>query len=144
MEACRERSVLVTHTPDVLTDATAGLTWALILGIIGARLYHVFSNPVDGNGWSYYREHPIDIINFWSGGFRGLGIYGGLIGGILGILIYTWNNQLSLCRWLDIPATSLLPAQDIGPRGNPVHQSLYGPPTTLHRGLTNNTTHPHP
>lgn len=31
--AARERGVIVTNTPDVLTDATADLTWALILGI---------------------------------------------------------------------------------------------------------------
>ena len=30
--AARERQIWVTHTPDVLTDATANLTWALILG----------------------------------------------------------------------------------------------------------------
>jgi glyoxylate reductase len=31
--AARERGVIVTNTPDVLTEATADLTWALILGI---------------------------------------------------------------------------------------------------------------
>ncbi len=31
--AARERGVIVTNTPGVLTDATADLTWALILGI---------------------------------------------------------------------------------------------------------------
>jgi glyoxylate reductase len=30
---CRRRSIMVTHTPDVLTEATADLTWSLILGI---------------------------------------------------------------------------------------------------------------
>lgn len=33
VEACRDRGVLVTHTPDVLTDATADLTWALLLAV---------------------------------------------------------------------------------------------------------------
>lgn len=31
--AARQRGIIVTHTPDVLTEATAELTWALILGI---------------------------------------------------------------------------------------------------------------
>ena len=31
--AARERGVVVTNTPDVLTDASADFTWALILGI---------------------------------------------------------------------------------------------------------------
>jgi len=33
LAAARERGVIVTNTPGVLTDATADLTWALILGI---------------------------------------------------------------------------------------------------------------
>lgn len=33
VEACKSRGVLVTHTPDVLTDATADLTWALLLAV---------------------------------------------------------------------------------------------------------------
>lgn len=64
------------------------LPWLLIAGIIGARLYHVFSNPVGGLGWSWYREHPLDIINFWSGGFRGLGIFGAVLGGFLALILY--------------------------------------------------------
>ena len=31
--AARERGIVVTNTPDVLTEATADLTWALVLGI---------------------------------------------------------------------------------------------------------------
>ncbi|OQA46519.1 MAG: Prolipoprotein diacylglyceryl transferase [Chloroflexi bacterium ADurb.Bin325] len=106
------------------------LTWCLIFGIIGARLYHVFSSPT-GNfaGWSYYRENPIEIIRFWNGGFRGLGIFGGVVGGVLAIVIYTWRARLNLLRWLDIPAPGLLVAQAIGRLGNRVNQELYGPPT---------------
>lgn len=33
VEACRARGVVVTNTPDVLTNACADFTWALILGI---------------------------------------------------------------------------------------------------------------
>jgi lactate dehydrogenase-like 2-hydroxyacid dehydrogenase len=33
VSAARERGIIVTNTPGVLTDATADLTWALILGI---------------------------------------------------------------------------------------------------------------
>ncbi|HXG88287.1 MAG TPA: D-glycerate dehydrogenase [Vicinamibacterales bacterium] len=33
VEACRERGIVVTNTPDVLTNACADFTWSLILGI---------------------------------------------------------------------------------------------------------------
>jgi phosphatidylglycerol:prolipoprotein diacylglycerol transferase len=107
------------------------LAWSLIGGIIGARLYHVFSSPADGLGWAYYRENPLDIINFWNGGFRGLGIYGGLAGGTLAIVIYCWVNKLNPLRYLDYIAPNVLLAQAMGRMGNFVNQELYGPPTTL-------------
>lgn len=34
LDACRERGIAVTHTPDVLTEATADLTWALLLATV--------------------------------------------------------------------------------------------------------------
>jgi len=112
------------------------LTWCLILGIIGARLYHVFSSPEGGFvGWEYYKEHPIDIIAFWRGGFRGLGIYGAVIGGVLAIVLYTRYAKLNLPRWLDIPTPGLLLAQAIGRFGNFINQELYGQPTTLPWGV---------
>jgi phosphatidylglycerol:prolipoprotein diacylglycerol transferase len=117
------------------------LTWALVFGIIGARLYHVFSTPT-GNfaGWAYYREHPLEIIAFWHGGFRGLGIYGAVIGGVLAFFLYTQflardkegkRVRLNFWRWLDIASPGLLLAQAIGRMGNYINQELYGPPTNL-------------
>ncbi len=117
------------------------LTWALIFGIIGARLYHVFSTPT-GNfaGWAYYREHPLEIIAFWNGGFRGLGIYGAVIGGVVAFLLYTRvlardregvRVRLDFWRWLDIATPGLLLAQAIGRMGNWINQELYGPPTDV-------------
>ncbi len=108
------------------------LTWCLLLGIIGARLYHVFSTPV-GNfaGWAYYRAHPLEIIAFWNGGFRGLGIFGAVIGGVIAVILYTRIAKLSLPRWLDIPTPGLILAQAIGRMGNRINQELYGPSTNL-------------
>jgi phosphatidylglycerol:prolipoprotein diacylglycerol transferase len=108
------------------------LVWILIFGIIGARLYHVFSTPTGSfANWAYYRQHPIEIIDFWNGGLRGLGIFGAVLGGALAVILYAWRQHLSLLRWLDIPAPGLLLAQAIGRMGNRINQELYGPPTHL-------------
>ncbi len=107
------------------------LAWTLIVGIIGARLYHVFSSPAEGLGWDYYKEHPIDIIRFWNGGFRGLGIYGGLIGGLIAVLVYCRIYRLNVIKYLDFIAPNIPLAQAIGRLGNWVNQELYGPPTDL-------------
>ncbi len=106
----------------------------ILLGIVGARLYHVFSSPAGGNvGWAYYRLHPAAIFYIWDGG---LGIYGGIVGGLIGVLLYTYRNKLNLLRYLDIGAPSLLIGQAIGRWGNFANQELYGSPTTLPWGIT--------
>lgn len=116
--------------PDHIWNA---LIFAIILGIIGARLYHVFSSPEGGMiGWDYYRENPIEIFYIWKGG---LGIYGAIVGGVLGVLIYAWQAKIDALRWLDYGAPGLALGQAIGRWGNFINQELYGPPTDLPWGL---------
>ncbi len=110
-----------------------GLTLAVILGIIGARLYHVFSTPAGCTpetgyacGWPWYRNHPEDIVKIWQGG---LGIYGAIIGGALGIILYARAYKLSIPTLLDLGAPGLALGQAIGRWGNFINQELYGPPT---------------
>ena len=94
------------------------------LGIIGARLYHVVDY------WSYYSQHLGEII-----GGRGLGIYGAILGGAIGVLIYCAWKKLSPLRWMDIIAPGLILAQAIGRWGNFFNQELYGYPTDLPWGI---------
>ncbi len=113
------------------------LAVCLFFGLIGGRLYHVFSSPAGGPvGWPYYRDHPIEIIAFWRGGLQGFGIYGAVIGGVLGVWLYTRLEKLSFLRWLDYTAPGLILAQAIGRWGNFFNQELYGPPTSLPWGIT--------
>ncbi|HEY67274.1 MAG: prolipoprotein diacylglyceryl transferase [Chloroflexi bacterium] len=110
-----------------------GLVVAIILAIIGARLYHIFSEPRGGMmGWSYYRQHPIEALYIWQGG---LGIYGAIAGGALGVLLYAWRARLRPLQWLDYGAPGLALGQAIGRWGNFINQELYGPPTNLPWGL---------
>jgi phosphatidylglycerol:prolipoprotein diacylglycerol transferase len=90
------------------------------LGAIGARLYHVIDQ------WDYYMQNPGLII-----GGRGLGIFGAIIGGALGLIIYTRWKKLSTLRWMDIAAPGVILAQAIGRWGNFFNQELYGYPTDL-------------
>jgi phosphatidylglycerol:prolipoprotein diacylglycerol transferase len=109
------------------------LLLAVFLAIVGARAYHVFSQPAGGLlGWSYYKEHPIEVLYLWRGG---LGIFGAIIGGALGIVIYTLRHQLHPLRWLDFCAPGLAIGQSIGRWGNYINRELYGPPTDLPWGL---------
>lgn len=111
--------------PNVVWD---GALWVIVLGIIGARLYHVFSSPNDGSnsGWAYYRQNPLQILAIWNGG---LGIYGGLIGGIIGAWLVSIKRHVRFRRLADSAAPGLLLAQSIGRWGNYFNQELYGGPT---------------
>ncbi|APV43528.1 phosphatidylglycerol:prolipoprotein diacylglycerol transferase [Dehalogenimonas formicexedens] len=100
------------------------------LGVIGARLYHVIDQ------WSYYSANPGKII-----GGAGLGIFGAVAGGLLGLIIYTSWKKLNLLRWADILAPGLILAQGIGRWGNFFNQELYGYPTSLPWGIPIDPAH---
>lgn len=65
------------------SDVWDALWWVFIPGVLGARLYHVLDY------WSYYRENPLLIPAVWTGG---MGIFGAIGGGILGLWMY--------CLWM--------------------------------------------
>ncbi len=112
--------------PDHVWNA---LLVALILGVIGARLYHVISSPAGTNiGFQYYVENPIEILNFRQGG---LGIYGAVAGGILALYLYARWAKINFLQLIDISIPGLAIAQAIGRWGNFFNQELYGYPTDL-------------
>lgn len=103
--------------------------WAVPLGIIGARIYHVFSSPdayfgPDGNPWNAFA--------IWNGG---LGIWGAIPAGALGVWLYLRRRGLRLSTMADAMAPGVLVAQAIGRLGNYFNQELFGSPTTLPWGL---------
>ncbi|NLS78046.1 MAG: prolipoprotein diacylglyceryl transferase [Chloroflexi bacterium] len=98
----------------------------LLFGIVGARLYHVISSL------DYYIQYPLQVFNTRAGG---LGIIGAVLGGILGLWIYTRRAKLSFLHWADIAVPGLLLAQAIGRWGNFINQELYGYPTDLPWGI---------
>ncbi len=106
-----------------------GLTWAIIPGLIGARLYHVLTpSPASGLTTQYYLENPLQMLAIWNGG---LGIYGAIVGGVLGIWLYARRHRQPLLRWLDLIAPAMAVGQAIGRWGNFVNQELYGAPSDL-------------
>lgn len=108
------------------------LPWIVIGGIIGARLWHIFTPPASmveqGITTKYYLTHPLDAIAIWKGG---VGIPGGVIGGALALWIYTKKIKLSFLEWADILVPGLALAQAIGRWGNFINQEVYGSPSTL-------------
>jgi phosphatidylglycerol---prolipoprotein diacylglyceryl transferase len=127
--------------PDRIWD---GLVYVVIAGIIGARLYHIFSTPAGCTpdapmcGWPWYQNHLLDMLLIWKGG---LGIFGAILAGALVVWIYVRRNHLPLARYLDIAAPGLIIGQAIGRWGNFLNQELYGPPTQLPWGIAIDASH---
>lgn len=117
------------HDPDIIWDM---LIYLIIGGIIGARLWHIFSPPptslVQGVTTAYYLTHPLAAIAIWNGG---LGIPGAVIGGVVVMYWYTRKHRLDFPEWLDIAAPGVALGQAIGRWGNFFNQELYGAPTNL-------------
>ena len=119
--------------PDLAWD---GLLWVLIFGLVGARLYHVFTPSKSlleqGKDTAWYLTHPLDLINTTQGG---LAMPGAILGGVLGLYIFARRRKIKLGMMLDAAAPGVALAQAIGRWGNFVNQELYGPPTTLPWGI---------
>ncbi|MFU0833415.1 MAG: Phosphatidylglycerol--prolipoprotein diacylglyceryl transferase [Oscillospiraceae bacterium] len=95
----------------------------IVFGVIGARLYYVLFDASD-----QYINNPISVLYIWNGG---LGIYGGIIGGLLFGSLMAKFRKLSIPATLDIASLGFLIGQTIGRWGNFVNQEAFGRETDL-------------
>ena len=100
--------------------------FALIFGIIGARLYDVFLEL------PYYINAPQEIFKIYKGG---LAIHGGIIGGVIGGVIFARRRNIPILPILAISTPGLALAQAVGRWGNYFNQELFGLPTDLPWGI---------
>lgn len=109
--------------------------WAIPFGIVGARIYHVATDPelYFGDG-----KNPVDALKIWEGG---LGIWGAVAGGAVGTYIACRRYGVSFSSVADALAPGLLVAQAIGRIGNYFNQELFGKPTTQPWGLEIDADH---
>ncbi len=101
--------------------------FAMIFGIIGARLYFVAFQ------WDMYKDNLMEILNIRGGG---LGFYGGIIGGLIGLLIGCKLRGQNALAFLDVAGGALLIGQGIGRWGNFVNSEAFGSNTNLIWGMT--------
>ncbi|MBT9257043.1 prolipoprotein diacylglyceryl transferase [Phycicoccus sp. MAQZ13P-2] len=104
--------------------------YAVILGIIGGRLYHVITTPEP-----YWGEggRPLDALKIWNGG---LGIWGAIALGAVGVWIGCRRAGVPFLTFADAAVPGVAFAQAIGRWGNWFNNELHGGPTTLPWGLT--------
>ena len=100
--------------PDLYLDFAL---YAIIFSIIGARLYYVIFD------WQLYKDNPIQIFNLRAGG---LAIYGGVIGAVLTLIVYTRVKKQSFLSMADTGVLGLITGQIIGRWGNFFNCEAFG------------------
>ncbi len=90
--------------------------WVFPLSIIGARVYYVLCSLEEFD--SFY-----EMIAIWNGG---MAIYGGIIGGLIGVIICCLIKKKNIICAIDVICPPLILAQAIGRWGNFVNQEVYG------------------
>lgn len=103
--------------------------WAVPLGIVVARLYHVFTHIGD---YFYPGANLWVVFAIWDGGDA---LYGGLLGGAVGAYIGCRRTGVRFWSFADALAPGMLVAQAVGRLGNYFNHELFGLPTTLPWGL---------
>jgi prolipoprotein diacylglyceryl transferase len=101
-------------------------TWAVPFGLVGARIYHLVTNPEIY--WGKHGSGTLAAFKIWDGG---LGIWGAILFGALGAYIAVRRYGVSFGMLADAAAPAIPLAQAIGRWGNWFNQELYGRPTSL-------------
>lgn len=123
--SCKKMNINKDHLLDAIIAGLLG-------GIIGARLYYVIFYPGDK-----YITNPMEIFNIKEGG---LGIYGGIIGGMLCGGIVAKIRKMNLFAVLDVASLGYLIGQGVGRWGNFVNQEAFGCATDLPWGMYSDRT----
>ncbi len=110
------------------------LIWAIPLGIVGARIYHVLTH------WDDYFA-PGATQHWWAIWEGGIAIYGAIGGGALVAWLAARKANISFAALADSLAPGIALGQAIGRFGNWFNQELYGLPTDLPWGLQIDPAH---
>ena len=104
--------------------ALQSLFFIVPLGVVGARLYYVATEYS-----AKYASNPLpSVLKIWEGG---LGVYGGVAGGFVGLLLFSRYRAISPLTFADAAAPGLVLGQAIGRWGNYFNQELFGRPSDL-------------
>ena len=134
MKRSREFGLTEDHVLD-------GFLYVTPFAIACARAYYVAFS------WEMYADNPISALYIWEGG---IAIYGGVLGAIIGILVFTKVKKIGTLATLDLIAIAFLIGQALGRWGNFFNREAFGAETEsflrmgLYNTFTGETTYHHP
>ncbi len=99
----------------------------IIALVLGGRLgYVLFYNL------PYYLKHPLEILATWQGG---MSFHGGMLGLIIGAVIFCRKNRLDFWRVIDLYGVTIPIGLGLGRIGNFINGELYGRATDVPWGM---------
>jgi len=103
--------------------------YGILVALLVSKIWLIFS------AWDYYIAHPAEIFSMAT--FQSAGtFYGGILGGILWVVLYTHFQKMPLLAVLDVAAAPVALGHAIGRVGCFVAGCCYGKPTSLPWGVT--------
>ena len=135
---CMRRAPQFGLTEDHVLD---GVLWITPFAFLCARAYYcAFS-------WELYADDPISVFYIWQGG---IAIYGGVLGAVIGMIVFCRIKKISLGATLDLVLLGFLIGQAIGRWGNFFNREAFGAETDawlrmgLYSPMTDTVTYHHP
>ena len=117
--ACRRSKEFGLRDDDILD----GVLWVTPFAIICARAYYVIFQ------WdALYADNPISALYIWQGG---LAIYGGVIGAVIGIIVFCRIKKIKIATVLDLVSMGFLIGQAMGRWGNFFNREAFGAETDV-------------
>ena len=135
---CMRRANQFGLTEDHILD---GVLWVTPFAFLCARAYYCAFR------WDLYAANPISVLYIWNGG---IAIYGGVLGAVVGMLVFCKIKKISLGATLDLVLMGFLIGQAIGRWGNFFNREAFGAETDawlrmgLYSPLTGAVTYHHP
>ena len=135
---CMRRANQFGLTEDHILD---GVLWVTPFAFLCARAYYCAFR------WDLYAANPISVLYIWQGG---IAIYGGVLGAVVGMLVFCKIKKISLGATLDLVLMGFLIGQAIGRWGNFFNREAFGAETDawlrmgLYSPLTGSVTYHHP
>ena len=135
---CMRRADQFGLTEDHILD---GVLWVTPFAFLCARAYYCAFR------WDLYAANPISVLYIWNGG---IAIYGGVLGAIVGMIVFCKIKRISLGATLDLVLMGFLIGQAIGRWGNFFNREAFGAETDawlrmgLYSPLTGSVTYHHP
>ena len=103
-------------------DILDGVLWITPFAIVCARLYYVAFK------WEDYVSNPISIVQIWNGG---LAIYGGILGALVGMIVFSKVKKIRIATVLDLISLGFLIGQSMGRWGNFFNREAFGAETEV-------------